>query len=59
MGGQDKLEHLLDIGILGDVCANKGGGAAVLGDRRADVQTLGKGVFSQSRSRNLEGYAPS
>jgi hypothetical protein len=50
MGGHDKLERLLDIGILGDVCANKGGGAAVLGDRRGDVRaflfaTAGKDDF--------------
>jgi hypothetical protein len=40
MGGQDKLERLLDVGILGDICANKGGGAAVLGDRRGDVRAF-------------------
>ena len=51
MGGQDKLERLLDVGILGDICANKGGGAAVLGDRRGDVRAfLGFGPNERERA---------
>ena len=40
MGGQDEVDGLHDVGILGDVCANEGGGAAVLGDRRGDVHAF-------------------
>jgi hypothetical protein len=40
MGGQDEVDGLHDVGILGDLCANKGGGAAVLGDRRGDVRAF-------------------
>ena len=40
MGGQDKLDGLYDIGILGNVCAHKGGGAAVLLDRRGNVRAF-------------------
>ena len=35
-----ELERLLDIGILGNVCANKGGGAAVLYHRRGNVRAF-------------------
>ena len=40
MGGQDKVDGLHDVGIPGDVCANKCDGAAVLGDRCRDVRAF-------------------
>ena len=40
MGGQDEVDGLHDVGIPGDVCAHKSGGAAVLGDRRGDVRAF-------------------
>ena len=40
MGGYDEIDRLHDVGVLGDVSANKGCRASVLGDLRDDVRTF-------------------
>ena len=40
MGGYDEVDSLHDVGILGDVCADKGCRAALLGDLRGDIRAF-------------------
>ena len=40
MGGYDEIDRLHDLGVLGDVSANKGCRASVLGDLRDDIRTF-------------------
>jgi len=40
MGGYDEVDSLHDVRILGDVCADKGCRASVLGDLRGDIRAF-------------------
>jgi hypothetical protein len=40
MGGYDEVDSLHDVGILGDVCADKGCRAPLLGDLRGDIRAF-------------------
>jgi hypothetical protein len=52
MGGYDEVDGLHDVGILGDVCADKGCRASGLGDLRGDVRP------SFSRRPVMTTFAP-